>query len=73
MSDFKSGWVRWKINEKDSNKGTPVTQIIFDTEVTPNFFIPPFIGPYQMKKKMLALAKATINNIEEKALLISQR
>lgn len=67
MSDFKSGWVRWEIKEKDSDSTSPVTQIIFDTELTPDFFIPPIIGPYQMKKKMLAMAKVTINNLEEKA------
>ena len=73
MSDFKSGWVRWEIKEKDSNRISPVTQIIFDTEITPDFFIPPVIGPYQMKKKMLEIAKVTINNLEEKAKLTSLR
>lgn len=67
MSDFKSGWMRWDIKEQDSNMRSPATQIIFDTEITPDFFIPPVIGPYQMKKKMLEIAKATINNLEEKA------
>jgi len=69
MSDFKYGWVRWEIKDKDSNKISPVTQIIFDTEVIPDFFIPPIIGPYQMKKKMLEIAKATIDNMEEKTKL----
>ncbi|MFT5425905.1 MAG: hypothetical protein ACI9ZT_000843 [Gammaproteobacteria bacterium] len=73
MSDFKSGWGRWKIDEKDSNRMSPVTQIIFDTEISPDFFIPPVFGPYQMKKKMLDIAEATINNLEEKAQQISTR
>jgi len=71
LSDFKSGWLRWEIKEKDSNRISPVTQIIFDTEITPDFFIPPVIGPYQMKKKMFEIAKATINNLEKKAKLTS--
>ncbi|MEE9575171.1 MAG: hypothetical protein V3W03_03645 [Gammaproteobacteria bacterium] len=71
MSDFKSGWLRWEIKEKDSNRISPVTQIIFDTEITPDFFIPPVIGPYQMKKKMFEIAKDTINNLEKKAKLTS--
>ncbi len=71
MSDFKSGWLRWEIKEKDSNRTSPVTQIIFDTEITPDFFIPPIIGPYQMKKKMFEIAKDTINNLEKKAKLTS--
>lgn len=75
ISDFKSGWGRWKINEKDSDRisMSPVTQIIFDTEITPDFFIPPLFGPYQMKKKMLEIAEATINNLEENAKHISAR
>jgi len=71
LSDFKSGWLRWEIKEKDSNRISPVTQIIFDTEITPDFFIPPVIGPYQMKKKMFEIAKDTINNLEKKAKLTS--
>jgi len=67
MSDFKSGWMRWEIKEQDSNGISPATQIIFDTEIAPDFFIPPVIGPYKMKKKMLEIAKATINNLEETA------
>ena len=73
MSDFKSGWVRWEIKEKDSNRISPVTQIILDTKITPDFFILPVIGPHQMKKKMLEIAKVTINNLEEKAKLTSPR
>lgn len=70
-SDFKSGWMRWEIKEIDSNKMTPVTQIILDIEVTPDFFIPPLIGPYQFKRKMLGVTRATINKLEEKAKTIS--
>ena len=53
MGNFQSGWMRWEIKEIDSNKMAPVTQIILDIEVTPDFFIPPLIGPYQFKRKIL--------------------
>ena len=69
-SDFKSGWMRWEIKEIDSNKMYPVTQIILDIEMTPDFFVPPLIGPYQIKRKMLEITSATINNLEEKAKII---
>ena len=75
MSDFKSGWGCWKIDEKDLGRMSmsPITQIIFDTEINPNFFIPPVLGSYQMKKKMLEIAEATINSLGEKARQISAR
>ena len=66
-SDFKSGWMRWEIKEIDSDKMTPVTQIILDIEMTPDFFIPPLIGPYQFKRKLLGVTRTTINKLEEKA------
>ena len=70
MGNFQSGWMRWEIKEIDSNKMTPVTQIILDIEMTPDFFVPPLIGPYQIKRKMLEITSATINNLEEKAKII---
>ncbi|MCH8163558.1 MAG: hypothetical protein IIA99_05645 [Proteobacteria bacterium] len=70
MGNFQSGWMRWEIKEIDSNKMTPVTQIILDIEMTPDFFVPPLIGPYQIKKKMLEITSATINKLEEKAKII---
>jgi hypothetical protein len=70
-SDFQAGWMRWEIKEIDSNKKYPVTQIIMDIEMVPDFFVPPVIGPYQIKKIMLEMARITINNLEEKANIIS--
>ena len=66
-SDFKTGWMRWEIKEMDSNKAYPVTQIILDIEMVPGFFVPPVIGPYQIKKTMLDMTHATIINLEKKA------
>lgn len=67
MSDFQAGWMRWEIKEIDSNKIYPVTQIIMNIEIVPDFFIPPVIGPYQIKKIMLEMTRDTIINLEEKA------
>jgi hypothetical protein len=68
-SDFRSGWIRWEIKAMDSNKKYPVTQIILDIEMVPDFFILPVIGPHQIKRKMLEMAKVTIDKLEEKAKL----
>jgi len=66
-SDFQAGWMRWEIKAIDSDKMSPVTQIILDIEMVPDFFVPPVIGPYQIKKIMLEMTRATIINLEEKA------
>ena len=66
-SDFQAGWMRWEIKAIDSNKMSPVTQIILDIEMVPDFFVPPVIGPYQIKKIMFEMTRATIINLEEKA------
>jgi len=68
-SDFKAGWSRWEIKAMDSNKIYPVTQIILDIEVVPKFFVLPVIGSHQIKRKMLKMAKITIDKLEEKAKL----
>ena len=67
MSDFQAGWMRWEIREMDVNKIYPVTRIILDIEMVPGFFVPPIIGPYQIKKIMLGMTRATIINLEKKA------
>lgn len=65
-SDFKDGWTRWTISEnKEQGKSKPITQVILDGEMTPNFFILPVIGPYHLKKKILEIATTTINNLEK--------
>jgi hypothetical protein len=67
MGNIQSGWMRWEIKEMDSSNMYPVTQIILDIEIIPDFFVPPLIGPYQIKRKMLEITRATINKLEEKA------
>jgi hypothetical protein len=63
--------MRWEIKKMDSNKIYPVTQIILDIEMVPDFFIVPVIGSYQIKRKMLEIVKITIDKLEEKAKLTS--
>jgi len=72
-SDFHDGWMRWQIKEIDSNNIYPVTQLILDIEMVPDFFVLPVIGPYQIKKIMLEMARATIINLEGKANINSTR
>jgi hypothetical protein len=66
-SDFQAGWMRWEIKEIDSNKISPVTKIKLDIEMVPDFFVPPVIGPYQIKRIMLKMTRAIIINLEKEA------
>ncbi len=63
-SDFKQGWTRWTIN---SNRENTVTQLIINTEMTPDFFVLPIIGTYHLKNMIAEIATVTINNLEQKA------
>jgi hypothetical protein len=66
-SDFQAGWMRWEVKEIDSNKISPVTKIKLDIEMVPDFFVPPVLGPYQIKRIMLKMTRATIINLEKEA------
>ncbi len=67
MSDFKQGWTRWTIKEGKSNTREEITQLMLDTEMTPDFFILPIIGTHHLKNKILEIATVTINNLEKEA------
>ncbi len=67
ISDFKEGWTRWTIKKNKSDTKKDVTQLILDTEMTPDFFILPIIGTHHLKNKIIEIATATINKLEEKA------
>ena len=67
MSDFKQGWTRWTIKEDKSNTKEEITQLMLDTEMTPDFFILPIIGTHHVKNKILEIATATIINLEKEA------
>lgn len=61
-SDFKSGNFRWTLEAQGE-----MTSIIMETDVEPDFIIPPMIGPYLVEKKLREIALATVENIERYA------
>ena len=63
LSDFSSGRTEWRI-VPDANGHT---RISYRCELTPDFWIPPLIGPVLMKAKMLHEARETVNRIERLA------
>ena len=59
QSNLEYGRVLWHIRQEDE-----YTTISYRADVVPNFFVPPLIGPYIMKKRMLEKATETLHNIE---------
>lgn len=60
QSDFKYGESRWEVTAVDGDH----SRIRFSYKVQPDFWVPPVIGPYFIKRKLLAEAKQTIIRIE---------
>lgn len=58
MSDFKSGGTRWAFTP-DGNK----TIVHYIASMQPNFWIPPFIGPYALKKQIRSQLQYTAHKI----------
>ncbi len=63
QSDYKFGRTKWQVDAVDDDR----SRITLFCELEPDFWIPPFIGPYLMKKKMMSEAKKTIVHIEKLA------
>lgn len=59
QSDFKSGHGRWQFMPHPIG-----TRMLFNAELEPDFWIPPLIGPWLIKRKMHAEALETIAGIE---------
>jgi hypothetical protein len=59
-SDFKYGKSRWEVTAVDAGH----SRIHFSYEIQPDFWVPPVIGPFFIKRKLLAEAKRTIARIE---------
>ena len=60
LSDFNSGHARWQI-ENHKNDGSRVR---FSSKRQPSFWIPPVIGPWMLKRKVIAETTASCRRIE---------
>ncbi len=60
QSDYKFGKTEWYVEKVDAEH----SRIKLYCELEPGFWIPPFVGPYLMKQKMMSEAKKTIARIE---------
>lgn len=62
-SDFKSGQTTWTM----TSRGPGLSRIVLDCVAVPAFWIPPVIGPWIIKKKMMEEGRVTIERIEKLA------
>ena len=62
-SDFRSGYFRWSVSSSD-NGGS---HIAFEAVMEPDFFIPPLIGGFIVRKRLRQEILATAKNLETEA------
>lgn len=67
LSDFRSGWVDWRMKEMVGG-----SRIVVTIEVEPDFTMPPLIGPYLLRKNMVEIARDSIIGLERAALRDSE-
>ncbi len=58
LSDFKSGQTRWTFTSIGQN-----TVVNYQASMVPDFWLPPFVGPYMLKKQLRSQLRFTANKI----------
>jgi hypothetical protein len=59
-SNFHRGWSTWRLKSLSDNQ----TRITVEADQVLNFWIPPFIGPFVIKRLFLKKVRETVENIE---------
>jgi hypothetical protein len=62
MSDFRNGYARLNLWQEAGG-----TRVLIRSEVEPDFWIPPLIGPWLIKRKLRSEALETVHNLERVA------
>lgn len=62
LSNLKYGLAKWRIWNEDGR-----AHLYFAAEVEPDFWVPPLIGPWLIKRKLESEAEQTANGIERLA------
>ena len=58
-SDFKESRERWEFIPEDEG-----TVVIYEFEMIPDFWVPPVIGPYYIKRALMSGGSRAVNRIE---------
>jgi hypothetical protein len=59
-SDFRAGRTEWQVTDA----GNGHCRIRLESSITPDFWVPPLIGPAIIKRKLLSEARETLIRIE---------
>ncbi len=62
LSNLKFGRANWRIWDEDGR-----ARLYFSAEVEPDFWVPPIVGPWLIKRKLESEAEQTANGIERLA------
>jgi hypothetical protein len=62
LSDFRQGYARLNLWQEPGG-----TRVLIRSEVEPDFWIPPIIGPWLIKRKLRSEALETVRNLERVA------
>ena len=60
-TDFRSGRLRWRM-APGTDGGT---HLRFEAELEPAFWVPPLIGPWILKQKLVSMASGIVENLEQ--------
>jgi len=67
-SDFKYSLAEWTLEPEGDG-----TRVVYRMEMEPAFWLPPFVGPWFLKRTLLHGAPAAVGRIEELAQALEQR
>ena len=62
LSDFRRGIYRWRLQSENG-----ATRMQFTALLEPDFWVPPVIGPWLIKRKLLDEVRVTTAAIESRA------
>jgi hypothetical protein len=68
LSNLRFGQAQWRIWDHDGE-----AHLHFSAEIEPDFWIPPLVGPWLIKRKLQSEAEETANGIEQLALALAPR
>lgn len=66
LSNLRFGQAHWRIWDQDNE-----AHLHFTAEIEPDFWIPPVVGPWLIKRKLQSEAEETANGIEQLALALA--
>ncbi len=63
QSDFKSGRAEWQVKARGPGR----SEMVYSFNLQPDFWVPPAIGPFFLKRKMISEAQKSILKMESLA------